>query len=241
MSIIRYIPPNMLHKTKHKVVLIEILKSMYSDPDLRTVLGFKGGTAAMLFYDLPRMSVDLDFNLLDSGKKEMVFNKLKVLLSQFGTLREAVEKHYTLFFLLSYEKQRHTVKVEISKRTSLSSFHFMRYLGIAMLVMKQGDMAANKLAALLTRRIFVMRDVFDLWFFLKNKWEFNEQVVKEGTQMSFSQALKLAEKKINKINRSELLNGLGELVDEQQKVWIKNHLISDILFYAKLYDEVIEK
>lgn len=47
----------MLNQTKHRVTLIDILKSIYGDPDLRTILGFKGGTAAMLFYDLPRLSV----------------------------------------------------------------------------------------------------------------------------------------------------------------------------------------
>lgn len=241
MNNIKFIPQAMLNKTKHRVVLIEILKSIYADPDMRTVLGFKGGTAALLFYDLPRMSVDLDFNLIDLDKKKLVFDTLKVILGQFGMLREAVEKRYTLFFLLSYEKQQHTIKVEISKRTSLSGFQPMRYLGISMLVMKQGDMVANKLVALLTRREFVMRDVFDLWFFLKNKWEINEQIVKECTQLSLSKALKLAENKIDSIDKHELLKGLGELVDERQKIWIKNHLITDVLFYVKLYEDVVKR
>lgn len=31
---------------------------------MSSVLGFKGGTAALLFYGLPRLSVDLDFDLI---------------------------------------------------------------------------------------------------------------------------------------------------------------------------------
>jgi hypothetical protein len=59
----------MFDQTKHKIILIEILKSIYGDPDLRTALGFKGGTAAMLFYDLPRLCVVLVFDFLIEDKK----------------------------------------------------------------------------------------------------------------------------------------------------------------------------
>lgn len=58
----------MFDKNKHKIILVKILKNIYSDKDLRNVLGFKGGTALFLFYGLPRISVDLDFNLLDEKK-----------------------------------------------------------------------------------------------------------------------------------------------------------------------------
>ena len=50
---------------KHKFYMLQILKDIFSDADLADCLGFKGGTALMLFYGLPRFSVDLDFTLLD--------------------------------------------------------------------------------------------------------------------------------------------------------------------------------
>src|SRR3990172_11707863 len=166
MNIIKYIRKNMLDVTRHKVVLLEILKDIYADPDLRTILGFKGGTAAMLFYDLPRLSVDLDFDLLKAEKKELVFGKVKEILQKHGILRDAREKKYTLFFLISYEKGKHTIKIDISKRKGISEFHLKHYLGVAVLVMKEEDMAGGKFAAFLTRRKFAARDMFDLWFFL---------------------------------------------------------------------------
>lgn len=49
----------------HKNMLLHILKDIYSDQVMGSIMGFKGGTAALLFYDLPRFSVDLDFDLLD--------------------------------------------------------------------------------------------------------------------------------------------------------------------------------
>ncbi len=43
-----------LDYSKHKNILLQILKDIYSDTSIAPYLGFKGGTAAMMFYDLPR-------------------------------------------------------------------------------------------------------------------------------------------------------------------------------------------
>jgi hypothetical protein len=53
----------MVNINKHKFFLVQILKDIYSDIELSNYLGFKGGSALMFFYDLPRFSVD--FNLID--------------------------------------------------------------------------------------------------------------------------------------------------------------------------------
>lgn len=227
----------MLNYTRHRVTLIDILKSVYGDPDLRTILGFKGGTAAMLFYDLPRLSVDLDFDLLDADKKELVFKKMGILLERHGVLREATEKRYTLFFVISYERGEHTIKVDISKRKGASGFEPKSYLGVTALVMRKDDMAAGKLAAFLTRRRLAIRDVFDVWFFLKNKWSVNETVLIEKTGLSLSKVLDQAIKQVNEIKEDQLLHGLGELLDAKQKTWVKTKLIEETIFYLRLYRE----
>lgn len=228
----------MFDHTKHRVILIEILKDIYDDPQLRTTLGFKGGTAAMLFYDLPRLSVDLDFDLLDTDKKELVFEKIKVILDRHGLLREAKEKKYTLFFLISYEKGERTINIDISKRRGVSGFQLKTYLGVGAMVMKQEDMVAGKLAALLTRKKFAMRDVFDVWFFLKNKWSINQTVLTEKTGFSINQALKQAIKKVSGIKKNQLLHGLGDLIDAKQKSWLKEKLIDETIFQLRLYQKI---
>lgn len=224
----------MLDHAKHRGVLLEILKDIYADPQIRTILGFKGGTAAMLAYGLPRISVDLDFDLLDERKKIVVFEKVKTILKQHGLLRKANEKRYTLFFLMSYEKGQHTIKIDISKRSGINGFQLQTYLGVPMLVIKQEDMIAGKLSALLTRKKFAMRDVFDLWFFLKNKWVINEAVVMEKTELPIKKALQRAIKKVKAINKNKILDGLGELLDPKQKSWAKEKLIDDTVFYLRL-------
>ena len=47
----------------HKTILFQILKDIYSNTAISPYLGFKGGTAALMFYGLDRFSVDLDFDL----------------------------------------------------------------------------------------------------------------------------------------------------------------------------------
>lgn len=46
----------MVDINKHKFFLFQVLKDIYEDKELAGVLGFKGGTALMFFYDLPRFS-----------------------------------------------------------------------------------------------------------------------------------------------------------------------------------------
>ena len=78
-----------LNTAIHKSQLIRILKEIYSNPQIGAVMGFKGGTAAFLFYDLDRFSVDLDFDLLDASKKELVFHEVHGILEKFGRLKIA--------------------------------------------------------------------------------------------------------------------------------------------------------
>ena len=80
----------------HKIVMTKILLALVKDAFVGTRIGFKGGTCAMFFYDLPRMSVDLDFDLLDEDEVE-VFEKITKILQQFGTIHDMKNKHFTLF------------------------------------------------------------------------------------------------------------------------------------------------
>lgn len=227
----------MFDKEKHKRILIKILKEIYSNPVLRNRLLFKGGTAAFLLYGLPRLSVDLDFDLLDENKKNEVFAELKKILSNFGHLIDATEKRYTLFFLLSYEKNKRKIKVEISKRSIKTKSELRNYLGIPILVMAKEQMLSSKLAAFLTRKKLAVRDLFDLWFFLKNDWSFDEDFFYQKTCLSLKQGIKNALTKLKKVKKNQLLSGLGDLLDKKQKNWVKDKLKEELAFYLNLYLE----
>jgi predicted nucleotidyltransferase component of viral defense system len=80
-----------MDNNKHKMYLIQILTDIYSDRELSVALGFKGGTAAMLFYGLPRFSVDLDFNLLYSTVAEKTFAGLYRQKGKFAQTQFALQ------------------------------------------------------------------------------------------------------------------------------------------------------
>ena len=89
---------------KHRKELVDTLLFIYKDVNLIPALGFKGGTAAYLFYGLNRFSIDLDFNLLQPEKSDLIYEKLKSFIENRGELKETRIKTNTIFFLYSYEK-----------------------------------------------------------------------------------------------------------------------------------------
>ncbi len=95
-----------LNTKQHTSILVQLLKDIFTDPTLGPFLGFKGGTAAMLFYGLTRFSVDLDFDLLDLSKESSVFQQMNTLLKAYGTVKEARNKRYNLFFVLAYDQKQ---------------------------------------------------------------------------------------------------------------------------------------
>ena len=100
----------------HKTILFQILKEIYSDTSIAPFLGFKGGTAALMFYGLDRFSIDLDFDLLDESQEEVVFERVKQIVQAYGNLQESNRKRFGIFYVLSYEDRAHHIKVEINRR-----------------------------------------------------------------------------------------------------------------------------
>ena len=223
--------------SKHKNILIKILKDIYTEPSLGPILGFKGGTAAYLFYGLPRFSVDLDFDLLNPEKEDFIFEEIKEILEGYGSLKKVDKKRHNFFYLLSYtgktEKEQN-IKVEINRQEFGSRYEIKNYLGISMKVMVKEDMSAHKLVAMYERLGKTNRDVFDVWYFLKNDWPINKEIVEKRTKMDFKNFLKKCLNLVGKIDERHILAGMGELLDEKTKIWVKKNLKKDLLFLLKL-------
>jgi len=73
----------MIDINRYKFYMVQILKEIYADIELANCLGFKGGTAMMFFYDLPRFSVDMDFNLLCNKKEDIVIDNPVIFIRKF--------------------------------------------------------------------------------------------------------------------------------------------------------------
>jgi len=228
---------NNMNIPKHRNISLKILKDIYGDPSVGTVLGFKGGTAAMFFYELDRFSVDLDFDLLDQEKEDYVFDKINIILSKYGIVKEARKKRFNLLYILSYtgkSPKDHNIKIEINRRSFGSKYDIRSFLGISMQVMVQEDMFANKFCALYERIGKTNRDIYDVWFFLNNNWPINKKIIEERFNMSYSEFLKKVIKVMDQFDNKNILAGMGELVNEKQKIWIKSKLKKEVLFLLRL-------
>lgn len=220
----------------HKNILVHVLKDIFTDSQIAPYLGFKGGTAAMLFYNLSRFSVDLDFDLLDGTKEDIVFEKVEAILKNYGNIKPQ-QKRYSIFFLLVYKDKLHgaqNIKVEINKRNFSSRYEVKNYLGIAMQVMVKEDMVAHKLVAMHERIGKTNRDIYDVWFFFDNKWPVNTKIVELRTHVRYKDFLQVCISELEKMSNRSILSGIGELLNEKQKAWAKAKLLPETIFLLKL-------
>ena len=77
----------------------QILRDIYSDTSISSLVGFKGGTCAYFFYALPRFSVDLDFDLFksDEATQKLVHKKIGGMLRKYGEVKDIGLTHLTDF------------------------------------------------------------------------------------------------------------------------------------------------
>ena len=107
-------------------------------------------------------------------------------------------------------------------------------LGISMLIIVKGDMFAHKLVAVLERKKIAHRDVYDIWYFLKNRWPINKEIVEKRTGINFKDYLKKCIAFVESLSDRNILSGMGELLDEKQKAWAKIHLRKETVFLLKI-------
>lgn len=216
--------------SKHKHILLQILKDIYTDTSISPYLGFKGGTAAMMFYDLPRHSVDLDLDLLDETKEAEVFEKVNLISREYGEIKYSRKKKFTLLNIVSYNPESQNIKVEVNRRQFGSRYELKTLLGISMLVMKQEDMFAHKLMAMYERVGKTSRDIFDVHFFAKNNWPINQKIVETRSGRPFSETLAQCITILEKMDNKHILDGLGDLLSDSQKDSTRAKLKSDTIF-----------
>ena len=224
-----------------------ILKDIYTDVTISSLLGFKGGTCAYLFYQLPRFSVDLDFDLLliSEENQKLVFEKLVSIMNKYGQIKDKYIKRFTVFALLSYGGGDRNIKVEINVRKSAANirdrYELKEYLGLAMLAAKKDYLFAGKLSALTLRKETAVRDIYDIHYFAENNWDINAEVIRERTGKNTKEYLADCLAFIEKVKDGQILQGLGELIEgEKEKTWVRNHLKADSIFMLKNYLSVLK-
>jgi predicted nucleotidyltransferase component of viral defense system len=227
----------MIDLNKHKFLLIQILKDIYSDIELSNNLGFKGGTALMFFYDLPRFSVDLDFNILDKEQEDLVYKKVRKILLKYGSIYDEAIKFYGPLVVLNYGYGERKLKVEISNRVYENRYEIKNLLGINIKVLVQEDLFAHKLCALLDRNSVTNRDIFDSWFFMEKRTPINKYIVEDRMKMPLTEYLQKCIDLLESMNDKGLMQGLGELMDSSMKKFVQTRMRSETINLLKFYKE----
>ena len=224
-----------MDKQRHKLYMAQILSLIFKDKDLCNVIGFKGGTALMFFHNLPRFSTDLDFNLLDVSKQDVVYNKVRQILLRFGTIDDEAKKLNGPILVLNYGKGERMLKVEISNRQYDNHYETKTLAGTDIRVLTVPDMFAHKLCAMGER--LSPRDVFDVWFFLQQMHaSVNENIIKERTGKTVSEYAAWCSQRVREASPKLLMQGLGEVIDDTRtKNFVKTRLIEETAQALELF------
>lgn len=214
----------------HRHILFELLTDIYRS-SLGSYLGFKGGTMAYFFSGLDRFSVDLDFDLLEADNKKIIWKDLPLILNKYGKITEKTDKKFTLFFLLNYKKGKKNIKIEISKRkNNRGNYSIANFYGTDVTILKEEFAFANKLLACRQRKKIAARDFYDVYFYLKKGVSPDKKTIEDEAGKNYEVFIKdLIQYIVKKLSSKNVLHGLGELVDEKQKSWIKNNLKEELI------------
>ncbi|NCO11963.1 nucleotidyl transferase AbiEii/AbiGii toxin family protein [Candidatus Pacearchaeota archaeon] len=220
----------MLDTNQHEYYLKKILRDIISDVELSGQLAFKGGTCLYLFYGLSRFSVDLDFNFISD--QDFKVEKMNQILNKYLDIKNGRFKEGQSGWLweASYKKGERQMQVDINKRVYPDKYEIKQFYGLSIKTLAQQSLFAHKLCAILDRKRFQNRDLFDAWFMFDNNFEISNEVIKFRTNKNTKEyLLELMGYIKNNVNKSSILQGMGELISEKQKHWVKTKLINELL------------
>lgn len=180
--------------------LSEILKYINNDEYLKTRLALKGGTSINLsVVSLPRLSVDIDFDLTENVSKEELQQLrdtistriINYMLSEGYTLLEAERNRYALishiFYYVNNAGNRDSIKIEINVMDRChimpTQTRIVKTRGIidefSITTLNEIELYASKINALLSR--CTPRDLYDVNTMVENDIIQDKELLKKCT------------------------------------------------------------
>lgn len=104
-----------------------------------------------------------------------------------------------------------------------------------MRLMVKEDMFAHKLCALLDRTEITSRDVFDRWFFLKERTSINKEIVESRMEMPIEEYLDKCIASVQGISEKNLVSGLGELTEGEIKDFVRHGLKDELISLLTMF------
>lgn len=156
---------------------------------------------------------------------------------KYGNIHDEAQKFYGLILVLDYGFSERKLKVEIFNRAFGDSYEVKSLLGIPVRVMVAADMFAHKLCAVLDRNTLTNRDAFDCWFFLSKQTPVNKSIIENRMQMLYADYLQQCIDKLEDTKGKSMLQGLGELMDQDLKTFVRTKLRSETISLLKFYKD----
>ena len=98
-------------------------------------------------------------------------------------------------------------------------------------------MFAHKLCALLDRKFIANRDIFDCWFFMQRQTPVNSRIVESRMGMPVGDYIQKYIGHLELKSSKGLLSGMGELMDDEMKVFVRNKLLTEVIGLLKFYKD----
>lgn len=122
------------------------------------------------------------------------------------------------------------IKIEINTRIwKANIYKIVNFFGHQIQTQDQATIFANKLVALTDRSVLAHRDIYDVYFFFRHMFPLNEALILERTGKTKNEYLLFLIDFLQKYGNHNLLDGLGEVLDPKQKVFVKERLLQELL------------
>ncbi len=186
-------------------------------------IAFKWWTAAYFLHGLDRFSTDIDLDMRSDDASLRIYDDIATIASKYGNTKK--KKH----LVLSYESWYDNIKIDISRKIrDANKYETINFYGTDIIVQDRSTLVANKLVAFLER--WLNRDIYDMHYFLSQWFEINTDVILERTGYDMHTLRHQITQKITQLPSSySILDGLWEVLDDTQKTFVKNELLSKLL------------
>ena len=81
------------------------------------------------------------------------------------------------------------------------------------------------------------RDIFDTWFFMQNHTHINKAIVESRMEMTLAEYIQKCIDHLEGMSDKGMLNGLGELMDDEMKKFVRTKLRTETISLLKFYKE----
>jgi predicted nucleotidyltransferase component of viral defense system len=230
----------MLNTKKHKEEMLKILKAIFTSAIAKR-FWFKWWTLTYLCYWLDRFSTDIDLDILDIQNEQEIIDTMRELLLTYWEIKNETLWKTLHRWIYRYDIESENIKVELNKRIRKSNtYEFKNIEWLNIRTMKKESIFWNKIVALSER--FKNRDLYDVNFFLKNKFPLNEDIIKERTWKDTSTFINhLIDEIPEHYTPNSILFDLWKVLTDKQKIWMKNKCLNETIELLKWLNKWLNK